>query len=109
MRSLMPDRPSFAKDYPKELDDLVAAFKAGNYARVRREAAKIADSEGTEAQKRAARDLAARTSPDKTQLLLLAIALLLLVGLSAYWLTHQKAPKTPDKNAVATSAVETPR
>lgn len=105
----MPDRPKFAKDYPKELDELIAAFEAGNYALVRAEAGKIAAGDGSAALKRAARDLASRTGPDRVQLVLIGIAFALLAGLSAYWLTHQEAPKTPAKNAVPATQVEMPR
>lgn len=109
MRRAMPDRPKFAKDYPKELDELVAAFEAGNHALVRSEAGKIAAGDGSAALKRAARDLSSRTEPDRLQLALVAIAFALLVGLSAYWLTHQEPPKSPGKNGVPTAQVETPR
>lgn len=113
MRRAMPERPNFAKDYPKELDELVAAFEAGNYALVRAEAGKIAAGNGTKkgdaALRRAARDLVSRTEPDRLQLILLGIALALLVGLAGYWLKHQEPPKTPAKGAVATAQVELPK
>lgn len=104
----MPARPDFAKDYPKALDDLVAAFEAGNYALVRREAQKLSTDED-QSIREAARDLLSRTGPDRLQLGLLGITLTLLVGLSVYWITHQEPPKTPVKGSIATTAVETPR
>jgi hypothetical protein len=111
MPSERPDplRPRFARDYPKELDDLVAAFEAGNYALVRSEAGKIAQGDGSAKVKAAARDLVARTQPDRLQLLLIGLAFALLVGLAAYWTKSQEAPKTPAKGAVPTIRVETPR
>ncbi|CAN5759423.1 hypothetical protein BH09MYX1_BH09MYX1_34570 [soil metagenome] len=109
MHRAMPDRPTFAKDYPKELDDLVAAFEAGNYALVRVEAGKIASGDGSKALKRGAAELVARTEPDRMQLVLLAVALALLIVLSVYWMKHQEPPKTPAKGAVATGQVEVVR
>ncbi len=108
-KSSDPPRPRFARDYPKQLDELVAAFEAGNYALVRREAGRIAGGDGDAKLKAAARDLVSRTEPDRMQLVLLGVALALLVGLAGYWIAHQEPPKTPAKNAVPTSRVETPK
>jgi hypothetical protein len=84
-----PDRrPSFARDFPRTptLDALVQAFAKGDYARVRAEGRELAQSEGDEGVRRAARTLVARTNPDPLALWLLVLAGALLVLLSGYWI-----------------------
>ncbi|MGO8999067.1 MAG: hypothetical protein ACLQVI_37545 [Polyangiaceae bacterium] len=83
-------RPSFATDFPRdpELDRLVDAFVAGDFARVRTGAPELAGSAKDDAVKRAAETLLARTKADPLQTLLVAISALLLVLLTAWWITH---------------------
>ena len=90
-------RPSFAQDFPStpELDALVDAFARGNYARVRQEGARLASRTGDDRVKRAVQTLIDRTAPDRLSLALLALAGALLLALSAWWITHAKAPLTP--------------
>jgi hypothetical protein len=67
--------------------DLVAleeAFEAGNYRKVRHEAARIAASDASADVKAAARKWKARTEPSRAQLALLAITAVLVLALSGY-------------------------
>ena len=83
-------RPPFAADFPRdpELDGLVAAFEAGDFARVKEGVPRILASPADDAVKTAAKALLARTRPDPLATLLLAISAVLLVLLSAWWMTH---------------------
>ena len=83
-------RPAFAKDFPADpgLDALLAAFDAGNFARVRQDAVKVIASSNDDAVKRAAEALLARTKPDPLAVLLLGFTALLLLLLSVWWITH---------------------
>jgi hypothetical protein len=88
------DRPAFARDFPRHpaLDALVDAFARGNYARVRAEATRLAESERDQDVRRAALELIARTAADPLSLWLLVLAGALLVALSTYWIVHGKPP-----------------
>ena len=79
-----------ADDFPSDpqLDPLVAAFEAGDFARVRDEAPRLIASASDEAVKRAARTILARTRPDPLAVLLVVLTAVLLVILSAWWLSH---------------------
>jgi len=85
-----PSRPPFAADFPRdpELDALVAAFERGDFARVRDGVPRIVASPADEGVKSAAKALLSRTRPDPLATLLLAISAVLLVLLSAWWITH---------------------
>jgi hypothetical protein len=84
------ERPLFAADFPRdqELDALVEAFEAGNFARVREAAPRLAASTPDAKVKDAANVLLARTRPDPLATLLLIVSALLLVLLSAWWMAH---------------------
>ena len=99
-------RPAFAKDYPPELDELVAAFERGNYASVREGADKLSRESSDGKVKAAAADLRARTEADPMQKVLLAIVAVLLVGLAGYWWANQEAPGTPREGARPPASVE---
>jgi hypothetical protein len=90
-------RPAFAREFPRdpELDALVAAFEQGNFARVRRGAKAIAASSAEEGVKRAAKLLAARTTADPLAAVLLALTAVLLLALSAFWITHNGSNAPP--------------
>lgn len=64
-----------------ELELLIAAFEAGNFAHVRSEAPKLAARTGDDAVRRAALELRSRTEPDPLLLLLLLLCLALFVFL----------------------------
>ena len=84
-------RPRFAKGYPAsaELDRLVDAFSAGNFALVRSEAPALADEAEDEAVRTAARDLRRRISPEPTAVYLWALGVALVLLLYGYYLTNQ--------------------
>jgi hypothetical protein len=91
-----PPRPTFALDFPRnpELDALVAAFEAGNFAEVKAGAGRLASSSVDDVVKRAAETLVARTRPDPLAKLLLLLTAVLLVVLAAFWITHD-GPRAP--------------
>jgi hypothetical protein len=86
--------PRFAKDFPDdaELDALVAAFVGGNYAKVRRGATALAKSADKSEVRHAAAELLSRTKADPLSIYLFALAAVLLVVLSGYWVTHDNPP-----------------
>lgn len=77
------ERPAFLLEFPEdaELERLIAAFEAGNFAHVRSEAPKLAARTADEAVRRAALELRSRTDPDQLLLLLLLLCVSLFVFL----------------------------
>jgi hypothetical protein len=90
----MSPRPSFASDFPAsaELDALVDAFEAGNYALVRAEAPKLAKATEDEAIRAAANTLVDRTNPDPLAVRMLLLTAALLLILATWWIAHGKPP-----------------
>ena len=90
-------RPAFAAAFPADpaLDALLDAFEAGDFARIRRDAPRLASSAGDEAVKQAAATLLARTRPDPLATLLLVITGVLLVLLSGWWVVQSGGGRTP--------------
>jgi hypothetical protein len=86
--------PRFARGFPRnaELDALVTAFAAGDYAAVREGAPRLAERTDDEDVRRAARLLRARTEPDPAAKILFLVAAALLVFLSAWWVAHDGPP-----------------
>ena len=86
--------PAFARSFPRdaELDVLVAAFEAGDYARVRREAPALAQRTEDDAVRRAARDLRRRLDPDPAAVYMLLAAATLLVFLAGWYWLHPHLP-----------------
>jgi hypothetical protein len=86
--------PAFAHAFPRdaELDALVAAFEAGDYARVRREAPALAQRTEDDAVRRAARELRRRLDPDPAAVYMLLAAAMLLVFLAGWYWLHPHAP-----------------
>jgi hypothetical protein len=96
--------PPFAREFPKDpdLDVLLRAFVAGDYAHVRAEAPKLAARAEDAKVKDAAALLVKHTEADPLAKGLLALTLLLLLGLTAYWIAHDgphdpPPPPTPPK------------
>jgi hypothetical protein len=85
------DRPPFARDYPRDadLDALVDAFEAGNYALVHEQALPLARRATDPLVARAARDLRSRIEPDPLALRMLAGAAALLAFLVAWFYLHR--------------------
>jgi hypothetical protein len=88
------ERPPFAAEFPRDpaLDALLAAFEAGNFARVREEAPRLAARASDPSIARAARELLARTRPDPLARWVLVITGALLVALTAWWIAHDGPP-----------------
>lgn len=82
------DRPAFAARYPRhpELDRLVDAFEAGNFAAVRAGTPSLMAGADYEAVRDAARDLRRRIDADPTSMFLWALGVTLLVFLFGYYL-----------------------
>jgi hypothetical protein len=85
-------RLPFVRSFPDdpELNRLIAAFEAGDFATVRADAAKLAERTQNAEVKKAALDLRRRIEPDPMQLYLLGITLLLLVFLTAWFYLHKQ-------------------
>jgi hypothetical protein len=74
---------------------LVAAFEAGDYARVRREAPTLARQTESDDVRRAARELAARIEPDPVARSMVAGAALLLAFLAGWYWSHPHVESPP--------------
>ena len=83
------DRPAFVLDFPEDpqLDRLVAAFEAGNYALVRKEAEGLARNTERPEVRDAALELRRRLDPDPLAKYIVMISALLLVALTI-WAYH---------------------
>lgn len=91
-------RPPFARTYPSntELDRLLAAFEAGDYASVREGAPRLASETRDEDVRRAALDLRGRIEPDLVSGALLLVALALAIFLGVHFLrTGHEHPASP--------------
>ena len=77
------ERPEFVLGFPEdpELERLISAFEAGNYAFVRREAPELAKKTNDPAVRDASLELRRRIEPDPLAMYLLLISVLLLVFL----------------------------
>jgi len=87
-----PDgRPPFARKYPRtpEIDALLAAFEAGNYAKVRAEAPKVAEQASDPEVAAAAKDMRRRIEADPLQIYLLVVTAALLAFLTVWFFTHR--------------------
>lgn len=81
-----PLRARFLADLPDdpELRRLGEAFERGNYALVRTEGRRLAESAPDEAVRNAAEDLVERLEPDPLMKYLLALSVLLLLVVTAF-------------------------
>jgi hypothetical protein len=88
------DRPPFAESYPREatLDELVRAFEAGDYARVREGAPNLAVSTEDAAVRASALDLRSRIDADPIAKWMLIFTGVLLVALTVWWVVHAHTP-----------------
>jgi hypothetical protein len=80
------ERPQFVLDFPKEpeLDRLVRAFELGNYAFVRDNGKKLAESASDEGVRRAAAELLRRVDPDPLVKILFAMSIGLFLFMVFY-------------------------
>jgi hypothetical protein len=105
-------RPAFASDFPRgpALDALVDAFARGDYAHVRAEGPRLAESTEDPAVREAAKTLVDRTKPDPLAVGLLVLTGVLLVAMTGYWIVNGKAPPGSGSGSVpAHPTVEHPR
>jgi hypothetical protein len=88
-------RPTFARAMPHDpvIEWLLAAYTAGDFARVRRDAARVIAGDGDAKVKDAARVIAQRTSADPMAVALVVITAVLLVALSVWWVLHDGPPR----------------
>jgi len=86
------ERPRFLLEFPNDpaLQQLVAAFEAGNYQAVREGSTKLVASTEDPIVRAAARELARRIEPDPLMKYLLFVALGLFVFV--VWYTYQGQP-----------------
>jgi len=86
LNAIGEERPAFLLSFPRdpELEPLIAAFEAGDFARVRREAPELARRTRDEAVRRAALELRRRIDPDPLLVVLLVFALSLFAFLVAW-------------------------
>ena len=85
------ERPAFLLRFPQdpELEPVLAAFEAGNYAHVREAAQKLSEQGQTPEVRRAADELLRRVEPDPLVKLFLAVAVALLLVVVAFgYLEH---------------------
>ena len=80
------ERPRFLLRFPKdrELDELVRAFEAGDYATVRSKGPELAERTSSPGVRNAALELTRRIRPDPLMTYVLAVVFALLLYL-AYW------------------------
>jgi hypothetical protein len=83
-------RPPFARGYPRhpDLDALLVAFEAGNFAQVREGLAALQGNEPDDTLASAARDLRRRIEPSPTSVFVWALGVALLALLYGFYLSH---------------------
>jgi hypothetical protein len=83
------ERPAFLLDFPEDpaLELLIAAFEAGNYARIRNGAELLAQRTDSAAVRDAALELRRRIEPDPLAKYLVGLSVVLLVVLTV-WAYH---------------------
>jgi hypothetical protein len=88
--TLGEERPAFLLDFPDdpELEVLIAAFEAGDFASVRRAAPELASRTTDESVRRAALELRRRIDPDPLLVVLLLFTISLFVVIAAWIYTR---------------------
>jgi hypothetical protein len=86
LNALGEERPAFLLAFPDdpELEQLIAAFEEGDFARVRRDAPELARRTHDEAVRRAALELRRRIDPDALLVTLLGLSLALFAFIVAW-------------------------
>jgi hypothetical protein len=84
--ALGEERPAFLLEYPydPDLERLMDAFEAGNFALIRRDAPELARRTDDEAVRRAALELRRRIDPDPLLLVLLGLSIALLAFITLW-------------------------
>ena len=84
------DVPAFAARFPRhpDLDRLLQAFEAGNFAYVRREAPRLAKRTDDAKVRAAAQELRRRIDPEPTSMFLWALGVALLLFLYGYYVAR---------------------
>ena len=90
--TLGEERPAFLLDFPDdpELERLILAFEAGDFASVRREAPLLAKRSSDESVRRAALELRRRIDPDPLLVVLLIFSLCLFSFIVAWIYTRSE-------------------
>ncbi len=90
-------RPAFASEFPDDpgLARLVDAFARGNYRAVKDGVPALVAQTESDAVRAAATELLARTRPDPAARVLFGLALVVVAGLSGWWIWHGKQPHPP--------------
>lgn len=88
------ERPSFLLNFPEdpELERMIAAFEAGNYAEVRRLSAGVVEGAKDPEVRAAALELRRRIDPDSLSVSIVAISVALLLFLLVWAYTVQVRP-----------------
>ena len=86
LNALGEERPAFLLEYPydPELERLIEAFEAGNFALIRREAPELARRTRDEAVRLGALELRRRIDPDPLLLVLLALSVVLFAFITLW-------------------------
>jgi hypothetical protein len=90
LNALGEERPAFLLAFPRdpELEALIVAFEAGDFARVRKEAPELARRSSDEGVRRAALELRRRIDPDPLLVAMLVLALSLFAFIATWVYTR---------------------
>jgi hypothetical protein len=89
--ALGEERPRFLLEFPAdpELERLITAFEAGDFAQVRRDAPELARRTSDEAVRRAALELRRRIDPDPLLLVMLGLSFALFAAIVGWIYSHR--------------------
>jgi hypothetical protein len=90
LNALGEERPTFLLSFPRdpELEALIIAFEAGDFAKVRKEAPALARKSPDERVRRAALELRQRIDPDPLLVVMLVLALSLFAFIATWIYTR---------------------